>query len=107
MSGCRVQLRRMRGYRKPAGAVVVTRVTRWGNPYRVGDPHPEHGRPMTAAEAIELYRVHLGPGGDRALDLHAVRAALAGRDLACFCPLDAPCHADVLLALAATEPPAG
>ena len=25
----------------------------------------------------------------------------AGRDLACWCPLDGPCHADVLLALAA------
>ena len=29
-----------------------------------------------------------------------VRAALAGRDLACFCPLDQPCHGDVLLELA-------
>lgn len=27
-------------------------------------------------------------------------AALAGRDLACSCPLDQPCHADVLLNLA-------
>jgi hypothetical protein len=26
--------------------------------------------------------------------------ALAGRDLACWCPLDQPCHADVLLELA-------
>jgi hypothetical protein len=25
---------------------------------------------------------------------------LAGKDLACWCPLDQPCHADVLLALA-------
>lgn len=29
-----------------------------------------------------------------------IRAALAGRDLACWCPLDQPCHADVLLELA-------
>ncbi|WP_442884732.1 DUF4326 domain-containing protein [Arthrobacter sp. Soc17.1.1.1] len=29
-----------------------------------------------------------------------VRAALAGKDLACWCPLDQPCHADVLLELA-------
>ena len=62
---------------------------------------------MTAAEAVALYRVHLGPGGDRALDLDEVWAGLAGRDLACFCPLDTPCHADVLLALAATEHPTG
>jgi len=29
-----------------------------------------------------------------------IRAALAGKDLACWCPLDQPCHADVLLELA-------
>lgn len=29
-----------------------------------------------------------------------IRAELAGRDLACWCPLDKPCHADVLLELA-------
>lgn len=27
-------------------------------------------------------------------------AELAGRDLACWCPLDFPCHGDVLLELA-------
>ena len=32
-----------------------------------------------------------------ALILHG---ELAGRDLACWCPLDQPCHADVLLELA-------
>jgi hypothetical protein len=29
-----------------------------------------------------------------------IRAALAGHDLACWCPLDGPCHADVLLDVA-------
>jgi hypothetical protein len=29
-----------------------------------------------------------------------IRAALRGRNLACFCPLDRPCHADVLLDIA-------
>ncbi|HZL05925.1 MAG TPA: DUF4326 domain-containing protein, partial [Coriobacteriia bacterium] len=32
--------------------------------------------------------------------LEDVRAALAGRDLACWCPLTDPCHADVLLEIA-------
>jgi hypothetical protein len=32
--------------------------------------------------------------------LDEIRAELAGRDLACWCPLDQPCHADVLLELA-------
>lgn len=29
-----------------------------------------------------------------------IRAELCGRDLACWCPLDAPCHADVLMEIA-------
>lgn len=29
--------------------------------------------------------------------LEAARTHLAGHDLACWCPLGAPCHADVLL----------
>jgi Domain of unknown function (DUF4326) len=34
--------------------------------------------------------------------LDEIRAELRGKDLACFCPLDQPCHADVLLELANT-----
>ena len=33
-----------------------------------------------------------------------VREELRGKDLACWCPLDAPCHADVLLELANADP---
>jgi hypothetical protein len=33
----RIQLRRTKGWRKPAGAIVVARPSRWGNPYKVGD----------------------------------------------------------------------
>jgi len=29
-----------------------------------------------------------------------IRAELPGRDLACWCPVDSPCHGDVLLAVA-------
>jgi len=32
--------------------------------------------------------------------LETLRAALAGRNLACWCALNGPCHADLLLALA-------
>jgi hypothetical protein len=31
-----VQLKRTLGYRKPPGAIVVSRPSSWGNPYRVG-----------------------------------------------------------------------
>lgn len=72
----------------PAGAVYVGRPTKWGNPHR----HP------TRAESVEAYRVsHLSQHPEIIED---ARAELAGRDLACWCPPDQPCHADVLLEIA-------
>jgi hypothetical protein len=38
-----------------------------------------------------------------AISKDQVRAALRGKNLACWCPLDQPCHADVLLNLANSE----
>lgn len=49
------------------------------------------------AEAIARYEEDLLGSADRQA---GVRAELRGRDLACWCPLDQPCHADVLLRLA-------
>jgi len=96
----RIQLQRRAGWRKPAGAVVVARPTRWGNPYAVG----EYGR----EEAVRLYRAYLR---DHPEIVEAVRRELAGRDLACWCRLTdeqgrrVPCHADVLLQVAAGGAP--
>ncbi|EPX82062.1 hypothetical protein Salmuc_02429 [Salipiger mucosus DSM 16094] len=33
-------------------------------------------------------------------EIFAMQTVLRGRDLACWCPLDRPCHADILLELA-------
>lgn len=67
----------------------------------------------TRDEIVELFRRTLtepdrgmhwaypsGNGNLAHFTLHEARAALEGRDLACWCELDAPCHADVLLELA-------
>jgi hypothetical protein len=99
----RIQLRRTKGWRKPIDAVVVARPTRWGNPFRVGDVihrgplysgHDEIVRDR--AHAVRLYRQWLFT------QEHSENLAveLRGRVLACWCPLDQPCHADVLLELA-------
>lgn len=68
-------------------------------------------RYMTRAECVGLYQaalleptpeIHLYQGhGLPWLSAEIVREALAGRDLMCWCPLDEPCHADVLLLVAA------
>jgi Domain of unknown function (DUF4326) len=71
--------------------VVVARPTRWGNPFTLAD----HGRD----EAVRRYRAAL-VGGELGFSVEDVRRELAGRDLACWCPLDQACHGDVLLAIA-------
>ncbi|MEV3853078.1 DUF4326 domain-containing protein [Streptomyces sp. NPDC050095] len=74
--------------------------SRYANPFRTGDRGPSLvGLPMDAAEAVDLFAATLrGPVG-RCYAARFARA-LRGFDLMCTCPLDAPCHADVLLRLA-------
>jgi hypothetical protein len=112
MSPQRIQRKRTKGWRMPAGAVYVGMPTVWGNSWKIGstgwtvlpgglinrEPHP----PLTREQAIESFRnsASFDPGW-----VAQIRAALAGRDLACWCPLDQPCHADVLLELANGDAP--
>ena len=102
MAPRRIQLSRRRGWRKPPGAVVVARPSKWGNPFPIGT-----GRSRT--EAVELYERALVHGDSASVSFTVadVQRELAGRDLACWCPLDEPCHAAVLLHRAnAAAPPA-
>ena len=104
----RIQLRRTKGWRKPEGAIVVSRPSKWGNPWSVGTPlltYTPKGAgvqyvrefEITPEIAVALYRAAFTPDADE------IRAELAGHDLACWCPLDRPCHADVLLEIANRE----
>lgn len=108
----RVRLSRRRGWRKPEGAVVVARPSRWGNPFvieRVGGSFEVAGpglaprRFPTSASArlaaAEAYRSYLDARPDL---VAAARRELAGRDVACWCPLEEACHGDVLLEVAAS-----
>jgi hypothetical protein len=106
----RLQLSRQRGYRKPEGAIVVSRPSRWGNPFRLYEPYRfvnKHGELLIGVVgsrqyAVELFQQFL----DARPDLQAkVRAELGGHDLCCWCkPPEAGerdwCHADVLLEIA-------
>jgi Domain of unknown function (DUF4326) len=85
----RVQLRRSKGWRKPPNTVVVSRPSKWGNPYRVAD----YGRP----EAVRLYWEHLRQHPEL---VAAARRELRGKHLACWCGPGAECHADLLMAAA-------
>ena len=94
----RIQLRRTKGWRLPPNTVVVSRPTRWGNPYRIGTGDPEI---QTAREAVVAYRVWLRRSHQgQAIRVMQEIVGLRGKDLACWCPIGEPCHADVLLELA-------
>lgn len=99
----RIQRKRTKGWKMPEGAVYVGRPTKWGNPFRIGSPNADDCMICaTAADAVACYRSELTTFaafnfmGLKPGDIEELR----GKDLACFCPLDQPCHADVLLELA-------
>jgi hypothetical protein len=110
----RIQRSRAKGWRMPEGAVYVGRPTGWGNPWKaevvqgVGwcCTDTRNGLVIQARDradahdlAVAHYRARL-EGSEPAGVRDAAIAELRGRDLACWCPLDMPCHADVLLELA-------
>ena len=97
----RVQLQRVKGWRIPPNTVKVARGTRWGNPYRIG-----MWRGYLREDAISDYRhwlrrdfTHRSAEGvfGKPPTEEEIREHLKGKDLACWCPLSRPCHADVLL----------
>ncbi|WP_329215134.1 DUF4326 domain-containing protein [Streptomyces sp. NBC_01485] len=125
----RIQRRRTPGWTlanataNPNGAVIVSRPSRFGNPFTIADAiEAEMGEPRSACAANYAEWLRVGTEGgwyeetyrigrqvfDRRrilADLHTLR----GKDLACTCPLPEPgqpdhCHAAVLLELARKEP---
>ena len=94
----RLRLSRSAGSRLAPGAVSVAYPTKWANPYR-----PAHRSQAANAAAVMRYRLHLA---ERPNLVAAALIELAGKDLACWCPPELPCHADVLLELTSGRPPA-
>ena len=96
----RIQRRRVKGWRMPEGAIYVGRPTQWGNPWLVDVAY--YGS-LEAARfcTVALYQQWLtGLYNSTTMPPVPNLEPLRGKDLACWCPLDQPCHADVLLELA-------
>lgn len=127
---CRIQRRRTAGWtlagatNNPLGAVIVSRPSRFGNPFTIQAAiEAEWSNPRRAVTAnfAEWLRIGTKGGwyeetyriGHQVFDRRRILAelhTLHGRDLACTCPLPEPgqpdhCHAAVLLALAAGATP--
>jgi hypothetical protein len=125
----RIQRQRTKGWRMPPNTVYVGRPTRWGNSWRIGGNlrdegcAREEGQPdgwrtcRTPADCVQGFRQFVdwdpsAPWGVGDLvcrggfddNVHvnqsSIRRFLAGKNLACWCPIDQACHADVLLEIA-------
>ena len=96
MKPVRIQMKRIKGFnlqeesRKINGlpVVLVSRPSKWGNPFVVG-------RDGTLEESIKSYYEWANQG-----KVSTIRQELKGKNLACWCPIDQSCHADILLKVA-------
>jgi hypothetical protein len=116
----RVQLSRAKGWRMPPNTVSVARPSMWGNPFYVS-------RFRDAKTCVALFAESVRGGWNPSISAHVPDAhcgysehchwhaqwrakmncspwdwlsELRGKNLACWCKPDQPCHADVLLELA-------
>lgn len=124
----RIQRSRRYGYLLPDGTpyegrpVYVGRPGKWGNPFLmspVAASFPSLSEEQVAQFVVNDFRVLVETGHGRAArgalmsspehedvtypSVAEIRAELVGRDLACWCRADRPCHADVLLELSNQE----
>lgn len=108
MKPIRIQRKRTKGWKKPSNTVCVDRSSRWGNPFKVGNDGDARQCVRLFHDLINPYR-HLGPTATMehfllsVMNMAAIQRDLRGKNLACYCALDAPCHADVLLFIANDE----
>lgn len=120
----RIQRKRTKGFnlqaQSPDGRPVVSvcRPGKWGNPYIVRTEYwfpnniytvdiegakeysfdTKHDATQFAKDMYREYVIYMHEASGNFLD--DIKTELVGKHLACFCPLDSPCHADVLLEIA-------
>lgn len=117
----RIRQSRAKGARIGPNASSVARSSKMGNPFVVGDVVQVEYQglyfefdltPVMAVEAFrQLMETRLSTWPNMAAEDRAYSMEwadrlekLRGRDLACYCPLGQPCHADVVLDLANRGP---
>ena len=110
----RIKLERRKGWRlqevskalNGLPAVKVDRSTKWGNPLRAG-----MWRDYTKKSAVRDFEKYINREPSVRTFENAfgappskekIREQLKGKNLACWCDLDEPCHAEILLEIANT-----
>lgn len=114
----RIQRKRTAGWRMPVDTVSVTRPGKFGNPFTIQAAIDSgYANPDTAQRFIvDCFRDWIGPsrsGRDwwqgpesdrRRKAILDGLSTLRGKNLACWCKIGEPCHADVLLDLVGGSP---
>lgn len=86
----------------PPNTIFIGRPSMFGNKRRVGSFSHTLGRKIkTIQEATMLYYLHNIQ--KKAHFRQTIREKLRGKDVMCWCDLDAACHGDVLLEIANRE----
>ena len=107
----RVQRSRKKGSKLPTNTKCVDRTTKWGNPYKVNKHDGRYyiednegncwgsldgyaNKRTAMAKAVECYSGWIdGMVLSKKLDINELK----GHNLACFCELTKPCHANILI----------
>lgn len=102
MMPIRVQRKRTKGWKMPENTIYVGRGSKWGNPFSIGKENIFGRLAVDNRSAVGLFEDLLQEKELIALSAYPMKdiLELRGKNLACWCPLDKPCHADVLLKLA-------
>ncbi len=105
LSPHRVQRKRVKGWKMPPNTVSVTRPGPFGNPFKAEDAVEAGYRDGNAMAAFAFMEWLKGSADfpqhqDRRATIVMRLPELRGKNLACFCPLDRPCHADALIKIA-------
>ena len=99
MTPKRIQRKRSKGWRMPKNAIYVGRPTKWGNPFKVVIGRAQSDCVGAFYLWLKVDGCYAGMADKKQVILDDIED-LRGKDLACWCNLEKPCHADVLLKLA-------
>jgi hypothetical protein len=87
----RIQRKRTKGWKMPPNTKYIGRGTIWGNPFKTGYL-------LSAKMVVSLFAQNIDAiASDHKMTREQYLAPLKGKNLACWCELSDPCHADVLL----------
>lgn len=111
----RIQRKRTKGWRMPPGTIYCGRPSRWSNRFVVSPNHPDLAHYADYTKNVDLWNGWPVKDAETAVKafremqcteafVRTARSALRGKDLACWCGADEPCHVDVLIDVANPTP---